>query len=62
MDVWKLTEKLKKVDTNIEDLLTRISHIEGYLVKLTEVKNEAVPSKKKKSPGVRARGRAAKKS
>ena len=62
MDVWKLTEKLKKVDTNIEDLLSRMIHIETYLAKLTEVKDEAVPVKKTNKSGVRARRRTAKKS
>ena len=62
MDVWKLTEKLKKVDTNIEDLLSRIAHIETYLAKLTEVKDEAVQSKKSTSSSVRTRRRTAKKS
>ena len=63
MDVWTLGEKYKKAQAEIDELKSRIDHMEEYLVNLTEVKkDEAVPVKKKKSPGVRARGRTAKKS
>ena len=63
MDVWTLGEKWKKAQAEIDELKSRIGYMEEYLVNLTEVKkDEAVPSKKKKSPGVRTRGRAAKKS
>ena len=63
MDVWTLGEKYKKAQAEINELKSRMEHIESYLSQLTEVKkDEAVPVKKKKSPGVRAGRRTAKKS
>ena len=55
MDVWTLGEKLKQSKVEIDELKSRMDHMERYLSQLTEVKkDEAVPVKKKKSPGVRA--------
>ena len=62
MDVWTLGEKWKKAKAEIEDLRSRIDHIESYLSELTKVKDEAVQGKKDKSPSIRTRRRAAKKS
>ena len=63
MDVWTLGEKLKQSKVEIDELKSRIDHIEIYLNQLTEVKkDEAVPVKKTNKSGVRARRRTAKKS
>ena len=62
MDVWTLGEKWKKAKVEIDELWSRIDHMEIYLSQLTEVKDEAVPVKKTNKSGVRARRRTAKKS
>jgi hypothetical protein len=62
MDVWTLGEKYKKAQTEIEDLRSRIDHIEVYLSELTEVKDETLQGKPSKSPSVRTRRRTTKKS
>ena len=63
MDVWTLGEKWKKAKVEIEELKSRIDHMEIYLSQLTEVKkDEAVPVKKNNKSGVRARRQTAKKS
>ena len=63
MDVWTLGEKLKQSKVEIDELKSRMDHMERYLSQLTEVKkDEAVPVKKTNKSGVRARRRTAKKS
>ena len=63
MDVWTLGEKYKKAKAEIDELKSRMDHIESYLSELTEVKkDEAVPVKKTNKSGVRARRQTAKKS
>ena len=62
MDVWTIGEKLKQTNAELETLLDRIKHIESYLSKLTKDNDEAVPGKEDKSPSVRTRRSATKKS
>ena len=63
MDVWTISEKLKVEKEKREFLETRISHIESYLIKLTEETNdEKIQDKSNKSSGVRSRRRTTKKS
>ena len=63
MDVWTINEKLKQEKEKIDFLETRVSHIESFLIELTEKKkDEKIQNKSNKSSGIRSRGRAAKKS
>ena len=65
MDTWTLNNKLEEVVKEVGLLGKRLSHIEGYLksaTKKNKVKDEALPDKKGKSPSVRTRRSAAKKS
>ena len=62
MDVWTLGEKYKKAQQEIDELRSRIDHVEQYLGELTKVKDENIQSKPSKSSSVRTRGRTTKKS
>ena len=63
MDVWTINEKLKQEKEKVKFLETRVSHIESFLIQLTEEKkDEKVQNKSNKSSGVRSRGRDTKKS
>ena len=63
MDVWSINEKLKQEKEKREFLETRVTHIESFLIQLTEEKkDEKVQDKSNKSSGVRSRRRTTKKS
>ena len=63
MDVWTINEKLKLKIEQLNSLEERVSHIEGYLIQLTEkTKDEKIQDKSNKSSGVRSRRRTTKKS
>ena len=63
MDVWSINEKLKQEKEKREFLETRVTHIESFLIQLTEEKkDEKVQNKSDKSSGVRSRRRTTKKS
>ena len=62
MDVWTLEEKLKQTNAEVKSLIDRVQHMESYLSNKTKDNNEAVPGKEDKSPSVRTRRPATKKS
>ena len=63
MDVWTINEKLKQEKEKVRFLETRVSHIESFLIQLTEEKkDEKVQNKKSVSSSVRSRRRVTAKS
>ena len=68
MDVWSLSEQIKRVRVDIDSIERRMKNIEEYLIGLSsklesinKASNEAVSNKKDKASSVRAKRSSTKK-